>query len=228
MTDESPGTRASDAERERVAEWLREAVTDGRLDMEEFDERLEAAYKARTHGELAPLVSDLPSPGAMVDVTPAESESGGKGRWADRIGQGPAVSRGAFAFMGGFSRKGGWTVPRVFKTFTFMGGGELDLREARFEERDVVIRCFAFMGGVGIIVPPDMDVQVRGFAFMGGFGEPDDGLISPGSPRVVVTGFALMGGVGVERKLREADKRRLKEERKRDKLEKRTDRKELG
>jgi hypothetical protein len=36
----APGTRASDAEREQIAERLREAVAEGRLDMEEFDERL--------------------------------------------------------------------------------------------------------------------------------------------------------------------------------------------
>ncbi|MFE7453931.1 DUF1707 domain-containing protein, partial [Streptomyces griseus] len=58
MTSESPDMRASDAERERIAEMLREAVAEGRLDMDEFDQRLETAYKARTHGELEPLVQD--------------------------------------------------------------------------------------------------------------------------------------------------------------------------
>lgn len=62
---------------------------------------------------------------------------------------------------------------------------------------------------------------------MGGFGEAGEGAASPGSPRVIVTGFALMGGVGVERKVRESEKRRLKEERRRQKLEKKADRKEL-
>lgn len=228
MTNDSPDTRASDAERERVAEYLREAVAEGRIDMDEFGERLEAAYKARTHGELAPLVSDLPTPGSTVDVIPVTDSPVRTGRWADRVGVGGAVSRTAFAFMGGFSRKGSWTVPRVFTSVTFMGGGEIDLREARFEERDVVIRCFALMGGVGIIVPTDMEVHVRGFGFMGGFGElAQAGEAGPGSPRVIVTGFAVMGGVGVERKLRESEKRRIKEERKREKLEKKAERKEL-
>lgn len=59
MTSELPEMRASDAERERVAELLREAVAEGRIDMAEFDTRLDAAYKARTHGELEPLVRDL-------------------------------------------------------------------------------------------------------------------------------------------------------------------------
>jgi hypothetical protein len=55
------GLRASDAERERVAEALRRHHLDGRLDTEELQERLERAYAARTTGELAPLLSDLPA-----------------------------------------------------------------------------------------------------------------------------------------------------------------------
>jgi hypothetical protein len=54
------GLRASDAERERVAEALRRHHLDGRLDTEELQERLEHAYAARTTGDLAPLLADLP------------------------------------------------------------------------------------------------------------------------------------------------------------------------
>lgn len=223
MTSERSETRASDAERERIAERLREAVAEGRLDMEEFDERLDATFKARTHGELAPLVSDLPAPGTTTDVALAPES----GRWADRIGREQATSKGAFAFWGGFGRKGTWTVGRKFTAVVFQAGGEIDLREARFEDRDVVIRCFTIMGGVHVTVPPDMEVEVRGFGLMGGFGEVGERQVSPGSPRVIITGFALMGGVGVERKVRESEKRRLKEERKRQRLEKKADRKEL-
>ncbi|MFD7287309.1 DUF1707 domain-containing protein [Streptomyces sp. NPDC059863] len=234
-----PDTRASDAERERVAERLREAMAEGRLDMEEFDQRLEAAFTARTHGELAPLVRDLPAPATTTDVALAPDssvaghgvrDSAGTGEvntWQSRIGREPATSKGAFALWGGFRRRGTWTVARKFTTAVLMGGGEIDLREARFEDRDVVIRCFTIMGGVHVTVPPDLDVEVRGFGLMGGFGETGEGTASPGAPRVIVTGFALMGGVGVERKVRESEKRRLKEERKRQKLEKKAERKEL-
>lgn len=222
----APGTRASDAEREQIAERLREAMAEGRLDMEEFDERLGLAYRARTHGELVPLVYDLPEPGTTGAIGAAASAfgsapAGHTGAWAGRVGSGPATSRSAFGILGGFGRKGNWTVGRRFHATAFMGGGEIDLREARFEEPVTVIRCFAFVGGVQITAPPELDVEVRGFGFMGGFGEspakrevagigPD-----PDSPKVIVTGFALMGGVGVERKLRKEERRRLKDERKR-------------
>jgi hypothetical protein len=57
----SRGTlRASDADRERVIERLRQATTEGRLLTEEFEQRLEAALSARTYGQLDGLLADLP------------------------------------------------------------------------------------------------------------------------------------------------------------------------
>ena len=47
-----PNVRASDADRERIVEQLRQHTADGRLTMDEFDERLDAAYAAKTYGEL--------------------------------------------------------------------------------------------------------------------------------------------------------------------------------
>src|SRR5690606_14939839 len=58
--------RASDADRERVAEVLRQAAAEGRLDLNELDERLGLVYAARTYADLAPLTRDLPT----GDVTP--------------------------------------------------------------------------------------------------------------------------------------------------------------
>ena len=52
--------RAADADRERVAERLRKSHAEGRLDMAEFQERLERCYEAKTNGELGELVGDLP------------------------------------------------------------------------------------------------------------------------------------------------------------------------
>lgn len=57
----APELRASDADRERVANDLRDHYADGRLTMEEFDERIDAVYKAKTFGELTPVTADLPA-----------------------------------------------------------------------------------------------------------------------------------------------------------------------
>ncbi|MEU1375796.1 DUF1707 domain-containing protein [Streptomyces triculaminicus] len=223
---ELPEMRASDAERERIAEALREAVAEGRLDMEEFEERLDAAYKARTHADLEPLVRDLPMPSR----TGAGAAEPATGDWAGRIG-GRATSKGAVGIMGGFQRRGGWTVPRRFTAFTFWGGGEIDLREARFEDREVAIRCVTVMGGMQVTVPPELEVQVGGIGIMGGFDDKASGPGTPGSPTVRITGFAFWGGVGVVRKLPKAERKRLREERREerrlDREERRSDRKRL-
>jgi hypothetical protein len=55
-----PSLRASDADRERVAERLRHATAEGRLGSDELEERLEALYAARTYGELDALLVDIP------------------------------------------------------------------------------------------------------------------------------------------------------------------------
>jgi hypothetical protein len=55
-----PEHRASDADRDRVAALLREAHAEGRLDVDELAERLDATYTSRTYGELAALTQDLP------------------------------------------------------------------------------------------------------------------------------------------------------------------------
>ncbi|NEY36133.1 DUF1707 domain-containing protein [Streptomyces sp. PRKS01-65] len=226
MTDDAPELRASDADRERVAEILGDALAEGRLDMPEFEQRLDAAYRARTYGELAPLTRDLPAgPAPRVPLT---KEPAGQEGWAERITGGGGTSSWAAAVMSGFQRKGHWTMPKRFDCFAFWGGGEIDLREARFAEREVVINCVAVMGGMTVIVPPGVEVVVRGLGIMGGFDHREEGVPGdPGAPRVIITGFAFWGGVGVERKPARAEKQRLKEERRRERLERRAARREL-
>ncbi len=131
-------------------------------------------------------------PGAAVPAQPGTFP-------ADRIGgtPGPGVS---IAVMSGVDRAGGWVVPPRHTVFTLMGGVQLDLREARFSEREVTIDVLAIMGGVNIIVGEDLEVEVSGFGFMGGFDHRGAGPGLPGSPRLRVVGFALMGGVNVQRR----------------------------
>ncbi|MBT2469672.1 DUF1707 and DUF2154 domain-containing protein [Streptomyces sp. ISL-66] len=205
-----PDLRASDADRERVVERLRDAVAEGRLDMDEFEERLEATYKSRTYAELEPLTRDLPALGATAPVAAAQVgpvgltkgvPAGSGSAWPARIGGGGAVGGPAVAVavMSGFQRKGNWTVPSRFHAVAFWGGGEIDLREADFEQREVVINCVAVMGGIEITVPPGVEVDVRGIGVMGAFDQRDSpGPVEPGAPRVVVTGFAFWGGVEVK------------------------------
>ncbi|WP_128428771.1 DUF1707 SHOCT-like domain-containing protein [Streptomyces cyaneus] len=229
MTDDAPELRASDADRERVAEVLRDALAEGRLDMEEFEERLDATYKARTYGELAPITRDLPVGAVAVPkVDMVKKAELSDGSWAGRIVGGEGSSTWGVAVMSGFQRKGRWTAPKRFTGVAFMGGGEIDLREANFADREIVINCIAIMGGVEVIVPPGVEVVVRGVGIMGGFDEREESVPGdPGAPRVIVTGLAVWGGVEVRRKPTRAQRQALREERRRERLERREQRREL-
>ena len=72
MTDRA--IRASDMDRESVVTILRDAFTEGRLTLDEFDERSSAAYAARTWGDLVDLTADLPAQ-PVFDRTPSASSA---------------------------------------------------------------------------------------------------------------------------------------------------------
>src|SRR3954469_498244 len=92
--------RISDEDRHRVAEILREAAGDGRIDLEELDERLEATYAAKTYADLVPITIDLPPhqpaslPVPKRQVLPASTTHGS-----------------SMAVMGECKRQGAWLVP---------------------------------------------------------------------------------------------------------------------
>jgi len=73
--------RASDADREQVAERLRHATAEGRLVPEELEERLEAVFAARTYGELDAIVSDLPGAPVRRRESPQHSWGGAQHGW---------------------------------------------------------------------------------------------------------------------------------------------------
>ena len=63
--------RAADADRQQVAERLRAALDEGRLDLHEYDDRLQQTYSAKTYGELEHLTTDLPLVANVTPVAPA-------------------------------------------------------------------------------------------------------------------------------------------------------------
>ncbi|MDT7601368.1 MAG: hypothetical protein QOK26_3445 [Pseudonocardiales bacterium] len=67
--------RAADSDRERVVERLRRANDEGRIDLFEFDERVAAAYAARTYADLAPLTADLPELGTPPIGSPGRARA---------------------------------------------------------------------------------------------------------------------------------------------------------
>jgi hypothetical protein len=103
MSRDLPELRASHEDRDRVVDTLRTAAGDGRLTAGELGARVERALSARTQGELAALVADLPAATAAKDVLVVE-QTGGKwtraGRWTvpDRIEVRTTLCRVTFDF----------------------------------------------------------------------------------------------------------------------------------
>ena len=193
MTDDSfPELRASDADREHHAEVLRRAAGEGRLTMDELDERLTTVYESRTHSELQRLVADVVVPGGATHPA-AQSR-----RLPVKRGEGGASW--LVSIMSGRERKGRWRVGPHLKVINFMGGSDLDLNDAEFADDVVEMTVIAFMGGADIRVPEGLNVELSEFAFMGGnsskLGEdrPD-----PGGPTLRLRMISVMGGIDVKR-----------------------------
>jgi uncharacterized membrane protein len=189
--------RISDSERHQVAEILREAAGEGRLDLDELDQRLEATYAARTYADLVPITLDLPTHPHQRPVQPATAPGG-----PPPVVPGPD-RESHFAVLSGLSRRGIWVVPKQLTILAMMGGVELDLRQARFAAQEVVITINAIMGGAQVIVGPNVRVQMEGIGIMGGYSGPSglvEAALDASSPVVRIKGFAIWGGVSVERK----------------------------
>lgn len=186
--------RISDDDRHKVAELLREAAGDGRIDLEELDQRLEAAYAAKTYGDLVPITIDLPAhpqQPATPAVPPRETLPA------------TATHENSISIMGDCTRKGAWLVPERHNAFALMGGVTLDLREATFAAKETVIYANAVMAGIDIYVDARTHIIVEGVGIMGAFDQGRDKVlaeITADSPVVRVKGIALMAGVTVTRK----------------------------
>lgn len=134
------GLRVSDAERHAVSEMLREAAGEGRLSVEELEERLEGAYRARTYAELETLVADLPSARAPAPVP-------------DR---GPMVLQTS---LGDVRQRGHWVVPRHITAKTALGSITIDFSEAVCQHREIVVEATTGAGVILMIVPRGWSVR---------------------------------------------------------------------
>ncbi|MFD0276556.1 DUF1707 domain-containing protein [Kitasatospora sp. NPDC127111] len=187
--------RASDADRERVAELLRDAYAEGRLDVEEHAERIEAAYAAKTLGDLAPLTRDLPAHRSIsfekppLDGPDAAARPAGPVRLPARQ-EAPTM----VAIFGGASRKGRWRVGSHLRAVAAFGGVEIDLTDAVFESPEVVIEVVAIFGGVEIKVPENVSLHGSGVGIFGGFDVKEQTAADPYAPVVRVKGAAVFGG----------------------------------
>jgi hypothetical protein len=102
------------------------------------------------------------------------------------------------AVLGGSARRGSWEPPALLKVYALMGGVLLDFREASLFEGETVVEVVALMGGVTIVVPPEIDVQTDGTGLLGGFSSVSNLSKQADAPLLRIRGVAILGGVDVK------------------------------
>jgi len=180
--------RAADADREAIAERLRVAAGEGRIDFEELDERLGQAYSAKTYGQLRALVEDLPVEQALVPQTGAlpEPETLVLKTKAPNIKQ-----------------SGQWAVPRRITAETTSGFITIDFTQATCTHREVDVEAVARSGWIRLILP-------EGWAARVGPSSTNTSHISnkapetadEGAPTIIVTGHPASGYIRIRQRHR--------------------------
>ncbi len=173
--------RVSDADREQAVASLREDLVVGRLTLDEFSERVETAYRARTGGELVAVRDGLPD---------GPSEPPRDRRRPTRL------TAGLFSHV---VRRGRWRLKSRSLAVAAFADVDLDLREAEMDSEQVAVTVLAVFGNVDIYAPEGVDVDVGGIVAVGHRREWGRDVARAGAPCVRVRTLALFGTVDLWR-----------------------------
>ncbi|MBJ6626150.1 DUF1707 domain-containing protein [Streptomyces sp. I4(2020)] len=175
--DDRGGLRASHDDREAVVEQLRDAAAEGRIDLDELDERLERALTAKTYAELDALTVDLPRPPVPADLPPLELKGGLHG-----------VSRGP----------GRWEVPAQVIARGGLAGVKLDFSRAECRLPEVTVEAYGEAAGVTIVLPDGWAADTTAMdPGIGGLKDTTTPDRLPGTPLIRFVGSGGMAGVVV-------------------------------
>ncbi len=190
--------RVSDADRDRVAHELSDALIDGRLSHEDHADRIEAAYSAKTVEELTALTHDLPTgdpigfPGRSVRAPGTAACPSDQALLETSTG-----SENIVTVLGAAERNGRWLVEPRTNASALFGSIELDLREAMLTRQEVTVQCALFCAGLRLVVTHGVHVIVdspclRSSVQLGVHDDPGNG-----APTVHLAGVAIMSSVEV-------------------------------
>lgn len=192
---------------QRTIDVLCESFARDEMDVEEFEQRVELVHRAETLEELRAILADLPT-----STLPVKGDS--RPRTATVPHSLPSVGLTprptlppervpghsvVVGIMGGGRRAGAWVPARHNWVVGVMGGCGLDFREAHLGPGVTEIPVLGIMGGVKVLVPPDVRVECSGIGIMGGFDvqQTVTSTSDPEAPVIRVTGLAIMGGASV-------------------------------
>jgi Domain of unknown function (DUF1707) len=188
QTDPAENARASDADREAIAEMLRIAAGEGRINLEELDERLGLAYNARTYGQLQALVADLPGHRASVPrhITVPEPETLALKTTAPLLKQ-----------------SGQWTVPRRITAESTTGFITIDFTRASCAHREITVDAVTRSGRIRLILPPGWAARVSPSSTnTSHISNKAAETADPDASTVILTGHPLSGYIKVRQRRR--------------------------
>jgi Domain of unknown function (DUF1707) len=180
--------RAADADREAVAERLRIAAGEGRIELWELDERLGRAYTAKTYGELATLVEDLPAQPPLTSYPGivAEPET--------------LVLR---TTTPNIKQSGRWIVPPRITAESTTGWITIDFTQASCAHREVTVEVVTRTGWIQLILPDGWAARVGPLStYTGHISNRAAETADPGAPTVIVTGHPLFGYIKIRQRRR--------------------------
>jgi predicted membrane protein len=155
-----------------------------------------ARIMMRNQGSGSRASRDLPGTGSPTGTAP--TGQGPSGFDSSHQGSGETVHTSQFAMLGSCKRRWGKSVFRGAETTAFMGGCELDLRDALMSVGELaVVDVFVIMGGVNIFVPPHWTVSQEIVPLMGGVHDKTHSLPSNPAQHLLVRGTVVMGSVEI-------------------------------
>jgi predicted membrane protein len=155
-----------------------------------------ARIMMRNHGSRPAAPNNLPGMGPTAGSSPPAQGSGSFD--AASVGSGESVHSSQFAVLGSCKRRWSKSVFRGAEMTAFMGGCELDLRDALMSTGELaVIDVFVIMGGVNIFVPPHWTVSQEVVPLMGGVHDKTRSVPSNPAQHLLVRGTVVMGGVEI-------------------------------
>jgi hypothetical protein len=178
---DEPSMRASDADREAAVIALREHLVAGRLTLEEFSERVEAALRAGVTGELVQAQQDLPA--ASSDLSPP-------GRKPTRL---------TTALFGHVARRGRLRLRRWTVGATAFGDLDLDLRDAVMDQPRAVVNLVLVFGNVDVYVPEHVNIEVSGIPIFGHLRDRGQDRATADAPTIRVRAVGFLATVDVWR-----------------------------
>jgi predicted membrane protein len=137
-------------------------------------------------------------PGAGFSSGTAPTGQGPSGFDATPVGSAEPVHTSQFSLLGSCKRRWSKSVFRGAEMTAFMGGCELDLRDALMSPGELaVVDVFVVMGGVSIFVPPHWTVSQEIVPLMGGVHDKSRSVPSNPAQHLLVRGTVIMGGVEI-------------------------------